>query len=267
MTGVVDGISGALAISYASVSEPSVYQQDNPDACSYPTNCANRGLWGVSSYSVATDTVNPGGDQAYATHAFKYSGAKMDALGGWLGFFQKTETDLTTGAVTTTQYDNQSRQGTAFPKAFLPQQVSTVVQEQGAGSPIHEFLVNTNYGVVAGKNGTYSVRVDGASGLEAINQSTVTSFQTTFKYDAFNTVADRTTITASGDVEETKNLKILNDTTTNWLIGLVQLETRTSTPAGGGGRTRTTSYADYPGPNLLNTMPPEPGSSPPSPTP
>ncbi|WP_158625656.1 DUF5615 family PIN-like protein [Corallococcus carmarthensis] len=95
--------------------QPPVY---TPGTCLAPQQCPRSGQWMVVEAGVEDGT----GTGHFNNTFYSYESSRMDLQGrGWLGFAKRTSVSASTGARTTTTYDNQTRTGTLYLHAGLPQ--------------------------------------------------------------------------------------------------------------------------------------------------
>ncbi|NRD44298.1 RHS repeat-associated core domain-containing protein [Corallococcus exiguus] len=123
MTGSREGKSGRqVRVRYqhqlerpAVAGQPPVY---TPGTCLAPQSCVRSGQWMVVEAGVEDGT----GTGHFNNTFYSYESSRMDLQGrGWLGFAKRTSVSASTGARTTTTYDNQTRTGTLYLHAGLPQ--------------------------------------------------------------------------------------------------------------------------------------------------
>ncbi len=168
-----------------------------------------------------------------------------------------------TGATTTTEFDNTTRDPTlkVYYRAHLPK-VTTFTQNDGApdNTVFQRITVNTNVLRSLG-SGTYTVELQNTLKVEQehppTGQSTLLHKQTTdTTYDAFGN-KDLVVTTTTGGRKVTEDPTFSNNTTA-WLIGLPTKQVNTGCDVAGVCTTRTTTQAfDTKGNPTVNTVQPD----------
>jgi RHS repeat-associated protein len=293
--GVPDGAH--IGITYAPISDPAVYRRarrsvasvpgegggqepwEQPAECRYPRTCIGGGMWVVKQYETKGDNLTP------SAHKFFYTEGRTDALRGWLGFAEKYETDVTTGQLTATTFDNITQTASGhYPYAFLPAKVGVIVRDSGvapgSNNP-HRWVTNNTYEmtfptvsskVIAVRTKTTeftetlrdptpaSVPLENLVFLDDNNYDVLKNELTTYvTHDAYNNVTFQRTTTPTGHINETTFGISNHDTTTNkWVIGRLDSTLEVSTTPSGAQSRRSKSYTYWPGTKLLNTETTEP---------
>jgi RHS repeat-associated protein len=293
--GVPDGAH--IGITYAPISDPAVYRRarrsvasvpgegmgqepwEQPAECRYPRTCIGGGMWVVKQYETKGDNLTS------SAHKFFYTEGRVDALRGWLGFAEKYETDVTTGQLTATTFDNITQLTSGhYPYAFLPAKVGVIVRDSGvapgSNNP-HRWVTNNTYEttlptvssrVIAVRLKTTeitetlrdptpaSVPLENLVFLDDNNYDVLKNELTNFvTYDAYNNVTFQRTTTPTGHINETTfGVSNLDDTTNKWVIGRLDSTLEVSTTPLGEQSRKSKSYTYWAGTKLLNTETTEP---------
>ena len=191
------------------------------EACGYPYDCVNRGMWLVRF--VDQDSGLPDPDAAPVRDAYTYADGRSDLLGrGWLGFKSRTVRRSIGGSLletATTRFDraHEEVEG-AFPYRMMPTYQETVLARSGVGSAQ---TVETTFaplrrgvaGTAPGSNQSiFRVDTDGVTKVEYETRnlqplsSRYKSRVGTFRsYDAYGNVTYAQTTTLWWDGPETQS--------------------------------------------------------------
>ena len=257
---------GALtSINYAPISSHAVYSTTVPPGVGYaspvgpptPAYVVSRGLWVLKSYSAPrAGSLGPFGP--VNTYAFSYQDGRRDLHGrGWLGFGTVKRTDLQTGVVTTTTYDNLTMLGSAYPYALKPKEIDSFVTLSASGVQ-HETRSIYTYSASSstdpftnqpdGKSVTVLLRevYEGEFEGQAENFGLIRSVDTKLDYDGYGNVTNATRTTGDGYIDTstinyTQNIQF---NPTLYLTSIPQqlLEASTTPPPNAQTVTRTTQF-------------------------
>ena len=209
----------------------------------------------------------------------------MDALRGWLGFAEKYETDVTTGQLTATTFDNITKTASGhYPYAFLPAKVGVIVRDSGvapgSNNP-HRWVTNNTYETTSPTVSpkVIAVRMKTTEFTETLRDPTPTSVPlenlvflddnnydvlknelTNFvTYDAYNNVRFQRTTTPTGHINETTfGISNFDDTTNQWIIGRLDSTLEVSKTPLNEQSSKSTSYTYFTNTHLLKTETTEP---------
>ncbi|MGJ5181786.1 SpvB/TcaC N-terminal domain-containing protein, partial [Bradyrhizobium oligotrophicum] len=222
---VTDGLTRTVAVSYAPLTNGSVYTKDT--SAVYPLQDW-QGPMNVVSRVDVSDGV---GGNASSTYA--YTGARIDISGrGLLPFRQTVVTDLQTNIVRTTNYRQD------YPFIGLVASETQVLGSQTLSETLNSYLFSNAAGspavsapAVSAAPYTVSVQQSVATGHD-LDGSTIQAVTTGYQFDAFGNPTQVTSSSWDGFIKTTTNTYI-NDTT-NWLLGRLTAATVTSqVPAAG----------------------------------
>ncbi len=217
---VTTGLGASSAITYAPLTSSAVYTKDN--SATYPQQDIEAALYVTSR----VDAANGIGGSYSSTYS--YAGAKLDLSGrGFLGFRQKTVTDLQTNIVQTANYRQD------FPYIGL---IGSGVKAVSGGPTLnssaysYQLLNAANAATVSApsvNSAPYRVSqsqsVELSADLDGTQLPTVT---TTYQYDPYNNPTQIAVSTPDGASKTTSNT-YTNDTT-NWFLGRLTGATVTS---------------------------------------
>jgi RHS repeat-associated protein len=143
IAGITDGMQGQTAVTYLPMSSPTVY---GANASTYPRGPAMAYAYRQAPALAPFQMLGGGTMQLVATwtarssvsnppysypHSMKYAGGAIDYTGfGWLGFQTRSETDLSSGRITTSVY-NQT-----YPLIGTPATVTTSCIAVPGGDPL-----------------------------------------------------------------------------------------------------------------------------------
>lgn len=283
--GLPDGAH--IGITYSPISDPAVYRRarksvaavpgegmgqeewEQPAECRYPRRCLGGGMWVVKQYETKSDNLTSN------VRKFFYTEARIDALRGWLGFSEKYETDVATGQLTATTFDNITQISGQYPFAFLPAKVGIIVRDsgvaQGSNNP-HRTVTNNAYETTfpTAASRVIAVRRTSTEVTETLRDPTPTSVplenlvflddnqydvlmnqRTTFTYDSYNNVTGQKSTTPSGHINEA-TFSINNDPV-NWILGRLDSTVEVSTTPFGEQSSKSKSYTYYASTNLSKT--------------
>ena len=261
LTGIgASALGPRVEIDYTTLADRSVHTPCT--GAVYPQVCVTKGGSIVKQVRVATHAASD--QEQWDTYDHTYRDARSDLQGrGWLGFASHTVTRKLTGATTTTEFDNTTRDPTlkVYYRAHLPK-VTTFTQNDGApdNTVFQRITVNTNVLRSLG-SGTYTVELQNTLKVEQehppTGQSTLLHKQTTdTTYDAFGN-KDLVVTTTTGGRKVTEDPTFSNNTTA-WLIGLPTKQVNTGCDVAGVCTTRTTTQAfDTKGNPTVNTVQPD----------
>ncbi len=221
VTSISTGLGAMTTITYQPITSGNVYSKDNTAV--YPTQDVQTPLY-VTSRVGASNGI--GG--TYSS-TYSYAGAKLDLSGrGFLGFRQKTVTDLQTNIVQTANYRQD------FPYIGL---IGSGTKAVSGGSTLnssvysYQFLNAANAATVsvpslssAPYRVSLSESVESSADLDGTQLPTVT---TAYQYDPYNNPTQIGVSTPDGTSKTTSNT-YTNDTT-NWFLGRLTGATVTST--------------------------------------
>ncbi|WP_375745993.1 FG-GAP-like repeat-containing protein [Corallococcus interemptor] len=258
---VVNAAGGRTEFTYKPLSDASVYTPGS--GCTYPQTCVKKGRWVVSELRTDAGVGHPLRAQRYA-----YEDARLDLLGrGWLGFNAINVTDVATGRVVRTEFDNRTRLGTFYPYARQSVADSSTVTVGG------RVLIQKRANVLssstrAGVGGASILTVLPASGslemydrlpTEGPTVGLTRRMNTTWTFDwTYGNLTARLEALQDG---ETRNWQstYFNDATA-WLVGLPAVVSETSvSPDAGLSQTRVVSTTYVPGTTLVATRTVAPG--------
>jgi hypothetical protein len=165
---------------------------------------------------------------AFYSSTYSYAGAKSDLGGrGFLGFRQMTNTDLQTGIVHTSNYNQ------IFPYLGLIGSETKALGTLNLNQSTNTYqLSNASSGstVSTPSNSSAPYRVwmsQGVASSSDLDGSTIPTVTTTYQYDAYGNATQVVTSTPDGFSKTTTNT-YTNDTT-NWFLGRLTNATVTST--------------------------------------
>jgi RHS repeat-associated protein len=253
------GAGPAVEVTYSTLADRDVH---TPGTCGYPQICLRRGQSVVKRHRVAMYVAIGENHWDAVTHT--YAGARADLLGrGWLGFERHTTTRAGTGEVSTSLFDNVTRDASLnqYPFAHIVKSGTTTVADRPGGTELRIEVTNDDVLRRLG-TGRYAVQRRSSSTTEAERPPgstwrTLRSRTSQFTYDAFGN-ADRVVQTTAGGRSLTQDPTFRNDTTA-WLIGLPTREVSRGCDAANVCTTRT-STSDYDDKGNLTVSVVEPGS-------
>lgn len=207
ISGITGGLGTSTAITYASLSNASVYTKDTTGA--YPLVNLQAPLYVASR----VDTSNGVGGTYSSTYT--YAGAKADLSGrGFLGFRQVTVNDLQTGISDTTIYRQD------FPYLGLAASTTRTrgTQTLGQSTNTYQFTNNSGAATVGITSAPYQVNLSQnvASGND-LDGSALTTVTTANVYDAYGN-ATKVTVSTPDGYSKTATNSYVNDVT-NWYLG------------------------------------------------
>jgi RHS repeat-associated protein len=240
VSGITDGLGNSVNLTYAPISDSSVYTAGSP--LGYPYVNVTEPLYVVKNV-LATDGV---GGTYNVSEA--YAGARLELKGrGFVGFATRKETDGRTGISTTWTYRQD------FP--FIGQVQQETVQQPNNGATIKQTINNWTSLSLSGLTNAQrwfpfvltSVRSDYEVGGTANGQQ-VSQTTTTSGYDNFGNLDDVDIVTkdvvSTQQYETHKTLMFFTDSPT-WCTNLVTQEDEFRfLPDGSQGRHRTTYAPD-----------------------
>ncbi len=215
------GIGATTSITYEPLTNSTVYTKDNTAA--YPLIDLQTPLYVTSR----VDAANGIGGTYSSTYS--YAGAKLDLSGrGFLGFRQKTVTDLQTSIVQTANYHQD------FPYIGL---IGSGTKAVSGGPTLnssvysYQFLNAANAATVSVpslSSAPYRVSQSQSAELSAdLDGTQLPTVTTTYQYDPYNNPTQIAVSTPDGASKATSNT-YTNDTT-NWFLGRLTGATVTST--------------------------------------
>ncbi|MFB1484325.1 RHS repeat-associated core domain-containing protein [Corallococcus sp. RDP092CA] len=261
LSGVVNAAGGRAEFTYKPLSDASVYTPGS--GCAYPQTCVKKGRWVVSE-----TRIDAGVNQPLRTRRYTYEDGRLDLLGrGWLGFNAINATDVATGQLARTEFDNHTRVGTFYPYARQSVAESTTVTVGGRVlSQTRTTVPNSNLRL--GLGGASILTVLPASGrvemydrlpTEGPTVGLTRRMSTTWTFDwTYGNLTARLEALQDG---ETRNWQstYFNDAS-QWLIGLPAVVSENSfSPDVGLSKTRTVSTTYVPGTTLVATRTVQPG--------
>jgi hypothetical protein len=216
---ITTGLGPTTSITYQPLTGPGVYSKDN--TATYPVQDVQAPIYVVSR----VDTSNGiGGSYSWT---YSYAGLKADLSGrGLLGFRQMAVTDLQTGVVETTNYQQ------SFPFIGL---VSSITKTSASitlhrTTNLYDFRnrnngngITTPSNLLAPYRVSLSQRVETGADLDGAALPTVTS---AFQYDDYGNTT-QVAVTTSDGHNKTTNNNYTNDTA-NWLLGRLTNSTVTA---------------------------------------
>jgi RHS repeat-associated protein len=232
---------------YGTTVAPGVVSTLSLGSNSSPTYVVNRGVWVVSSYVLP----QAGSGNPSNTYTLSYTDGRRSLHGhGWLGFAGMQITNEQTHLVSSTNYDNYTMVGTAYPYAMLPKLQKTAVK-LSSNSLIHENQVSTTYQAFGTSDGKYLAifpmqRHSDESEFETTFFGVsrlvrrIRSFDDTLQFDGFGNITS--IVRKSGDGWTNTQTASFQYNIPQWLVALPQKMTHTSTTPGGQSQTRTTTF-------------------------
>jgi RHS repeat-associated protein len=245
---------------YASATEGNTYTPAPRTDCDYPARCEEDGFWVVAAHNV------------YAGHrprrtVFEYTDKRVDILRRKsLGFAQIKATNLLVNSETTTTYDHQTRVGEYFPFAMVPRTIQTLAPTgvHSSGPPVYRkymrvidsaLVINPTETIywVYPERSELTVEEGPLSSLETISIQIQEQQLNEYGFPTFTTREDYPI--ENGVPGPSPH--ILSETTTywdnvgDWLLGLEDLVTTTSTTPDGSQQTRITDLDHDPTTGLL----------------
>jgi RHS repeat-associated protein len=255
---VTTGLGAKQSITYRPINDPAVVTSDRN--CTYPQRCLVRGVW-VASQVDADSGGNDDDAKGSRTFKYTYRNALLDVAGrGWLGFEQRTVTDVAANATSTEYFDLRTRinDGTSNHYAY-PYKGKPTRTEYSTG----DFKLSTtiHYTVRPSANGFFPYFV-------FADRTDVQETDTTFiRYvtgvqdvNAVGSMVFRETTTADG-AKRTERSYYDEDNLGGWLVGRPTKVEISETTATGESVTRTKGFHYDPTTGLLLTETTEPGSS------
>jgi RHS repeat-associated protein len=245
ITKVVEGMTEEHTITWEPISNPDIHQALSASA--FPTVSVKNGIWVVS------DVASPDAAGGTRHFSYNYTNGRADALGrGWLGFEQRQETDSATAIVSTTTFDNSTRniwqQGSvtsyAYPFVGLPQTESFAVTLDNGDS--FSGIRTTTYQCISSSDSPpYTVLAtqvlqkvfDASAGASG----PISQITTTYDYDSNANPWRVSRVTGDGYSSVT-DTTYYPDPDTNWLIGVPTQVVETQQTPSGESVMRTTKY-------------------------
>lgn len=232
-----------------------------PTPCPYPTYCGpTRGLWVVSGYDVDSGKLSGLGVKSFAV---TYSDARQDLAGrGFLGFGKRTIQDTAFLQTWTTEYDNVTRQGTAYPFAGIPKAEFFDADIASGKHFRHTKRVHYDLRGDPSKGQPFSVLPFSEEELDEETDFGITRhFTTELDYDAYDNLKlyRRKALLEGSESETTAEYYNLP---ASWLFGLPHFTHAREATSGGLAVTRTTEFAPNFTTGLLDSATSEPGAGP-----
>jgi RHS repeat-associated protein len=209
LTAAHEGMGRDVTVQYSPLTSSPGYVPAT--GCQYPLQCTNRGLWVVSRYDISADWGPSGKASPPVTDAFtfQYARGMSDLRGrGFLGFSQQIVTNLQTGSITATSFNNTAPDsGFGYPLAELPQDALTTVFLTSPGSAVPITLLtetHNQYQIVssfAGHAGIARPTSEDAAVVEVTSGmfDSLSDATTSLGYDAYNNLTSRSTTWLSGE--------------------------------------------------------------------
>ncbi|NTX51806.1 RHS repeat-associated core domain-containing protein [Myxococcus sp. CA039A] len=246
---------------YKPLTDSTVYQPGTN--CGLPRPCVKRGKWVVAEHQ--TDA-----GEGHPTRATRYSyeDGRIDSAGrGWLGFAAVVTTNLQTGSILRTEYDNQTKVGTLYPYIMKPIRMRTQVVEGDLHTTIEQLMTYQN-SVRVGADGVSritTVSLAGGQDSEVTHSQSVPASSgftrtttTTLQHDpVYGNLLSKTQQTVGGD-SSTVTVEYSN-TASTWRIGL-PTRVQESNTVGGLTTTRTKRMEYAPSTGLLEKEVTDPDS-------
>jgi RHS repeat-associated protein len=250
ITSFNNGGGSSVRVTYSPWERAEPYSKTSD--CKYPVRCPARGLWVVSDYHLDLNDHA----ESHPMYRYTYDQPAMDMLGrGWLGFGERTVTDVNSGQVTSYLTSNLYRRGSSYPDAGRPGTVEKkVLLENGI---LLTGTTTTGYDLISGNIDTpghaFAIGAKSASYVESETSTSgeVTNFrnlQTTIDYDSYGNVWTTERLLGDGSFDRSL-VTHLNDTT-NWILSpptymeLHSLSASTGIEGSGGVPERLVTY-DY----------------------
>ncbi|RKH09905.1 hypothetical protein D7V97_15245 [Corallococcus sp. CA053C] len=261
LSGVVNASGGRAEFSYKPLSDASVYTPGS--GCAYPQSCVKKGRWVVAELRTDAGVGQPLRAQRYA-----YEDGRFDLLGrGWLGFNAVSVTNVATGHVMRTEFDNRTRLGTFYPYARQTVAESSTVTVGGRVLTEKQTTVLSS-STRAGLGGASILTVlPESSRQEAYNRLTTEApnlgllrrLNTTWTFDwTYGNLTARQQALEGGETLNWQSTHF-NDAS-QWLIGLPAVVSEmSSSPDAGLSQTRVVSTTYVPGTTLVATRTIAPG--------
>jgi YD repeat-containing protein len=236
LTTVSNGLGIITTFTYDRLNHATIYTKDTTGT--YPTVNLNGPMYVVSQVD-SSDAI--GG--VYSS-TYSYTGAKADLTGrGFLGFKQRIVTDLETGTVQTTNYDQ------AFPYLGLidsETKVAHVPNIVGQGSTASTISTITNTFGSTNLGGTrrfvfLQQKVEASNDLsrQGFTAQAFPTVTTSYVYDTFG---NPTTVTVSTTGSSKVTTNTYSNDTTNWFLGRL-LTASTNSTVNSISLTRSSSFA------------------------
>ncbi|WP_338041903.1 RHS repeat-associated core domain-containing protein [Myxococcus eversor] len=246
---VSDSLGAQVQFTYKPMVDSTVYTPGT--TCTWPQHCLRKGMWLVAEH------ISDAGDHPMRVRKYSYEDGRSDLIGrGWLGFGAVTVREVAAGTELRSEFDNQTRVGTAYPHADKPlKEVARITSGNRlhvqTRQVTHEHRIRAGVGsgtVITMLPVGLTEEVHDRQASEPETAGLLRRMESTREYDW--TYGNATSWREAVGSEVTTGTEVFHNDASTWLVGLTLHQTVTNT-VNSASVTRSQSFTYQPGTALL----------------